>query len=543
MLTTGVHCWRLLSRRLPVLLLLGLLLAASKGIWCLLPAAPRVELSDYPADIHFTADSQTLVGVFPEQIKFYEVACGKERGAVRCTPVPGASIPTIKLSSNGGFIAAMDDGRLKIWRLDNLKDIRTFEVAPYGHFEFSPDSRLLVYSHYNRARPETACAYLWEIETGKEYRPAALNGACRIAPWPVFSPDGRHMVFRGHTENGPYRIWDFHSQESREILLDRVGWLGGARFSPNGQCLLFTDSRDILVVDIATGKLRTGWSLPKLDNVGIPWWQPTFSFDGRMWNSPPASGSFWPQASKSQVLLWDTSSGEKIATLEGISWIDFDREGLRMLGEGWRKAVVYDTTVMPPREIYSVVDLEVIRPDDQGSAGSTSPAAAPSLFAGASTNVCQRRSYLSPNGKLLAISGSRKYRESQLASLVHSHLRRPSADGERGKVLILDAATGRELCCLPAGGEIVFSPDSGTLLVHNVHWVPNGNTDPGKVVLWSIPPDKAYPWLAAFPFLLAALCSGLVKHARSRNKTAANSGDPQQPARPSLPCVAAAPML
>src|SRR5262249_31357393 len=104
MVRSRVHCWRLLYRRLPALLAIAVLLAASKAIWCLLPVAPRVQLSDNSPDIHFTADSQTLVGVFPEQIKFYEVASGKERGAVRCTPVQGASVPTIKLSSNGRFL-------------------------------------------------------------------------------------------------------------------------------------------------------------------------------------------------------------------------------------------------------------------------------------------------------------------------------------------------------------------------------------------------------------------------------------------------------
>ena len=254
--------------------------------------------------------------------------------------------------SNDGSqaITICDDGRIRLWSLEDAKLLRTIEPAKnvlFTSVDISPDGSLAA-----AACAAEASVQMWQLDTGEEItidqRPWLKLGNRSGILWSAkFAPQGGQLLTIGGNDA---QLWDINSQQ-RVVRFTPHGTVASADISPDGK-LLVTGSwdRSAKIWNVATGK-----AIRKLDGVHKQFINSVeFSPDGtlvltasddgtaRFWRVdtgetvPPIlaghtgrvlQARFSPDGSKvlttsgdKTARIWDAKTGQTLQTLTGHQW-------------------------------------------------------------------------------------------------------------------------------------------------------------------------------------------------------------------------------
>ncbi len=292
-------------------------------------------------------------------------ATGGENAVVRIAPVdrpadafvvPEAHQKTIRMirfdASGKQFATASNDGSVKIWNAETLKNTRTFHVDRniIASVCFHPDGESIACGDFLGA------IRIWNVKTGSEI--ATFPGGGREARSIAFNRAGSKLAVGA--EDGKVRVWDV---ASRRLEREFAGF--GFDWSPSGDRIAIGELYRINIADAATGRSIVSWPYGGQFNRIVVW-----SPDGRMiatrsfnivdvWNPETGSSLYslighnenataiaWSPdgkrlATASQdfaVRLWDTTSGsmtltlrEHTASVESVAW---SPDGTKLVSAG-----------------------------------------------------------------------------------------------------------------------------------------------------------------------------------------------------------------
>jgi WD40 repeat protein len=484
-------------------LLLVVLVAASVGVWRLLPPRPRAA---WPGcfGAAFTPDGRTLVTYDRNRrvVRLIDVASGAERAALpvvdpdtRAESV-NLAFQMFALSPDGGYLAvpAEDEG-VRVWRLETLKEKGTVRsddgecgLAVAGGYELSPGGRFLV-----------AGWGAWDVTTGRRLD-------ARLADQPVFSSDGRWMAYTIDREPTPQtRIRDLETAAERAVP-EGTSLLTPA-FSADNKLLVVWDYQSVTVLDVGTGQKRFSLSVPPPGIVGAV----AFTPDSRRLAVATAETGHGDFVKNGTVTLYELASQRAagaVTTVRLPDRLSFDRSGRLLitedrwsrLAEHTRSKEVWDLSVTPARSLWSPPDP---KPPPDATDADQDPAE--KIFEGRASGL---EDVVSPDGRVLALCRENERKLGPLLDAIEEKTGVTFTNLRVGyDVTLVELATGKPLASLPGSGRPVFSPDETLLATDNPL---------GHVRLWDVPPPKSHPWLAGLPAVAALFVLLLYRRFRFR---------------------------
>ena len=272
-------------------------------------------------------------------------------------------VESVAFSPDGKYIlAGSDDKTAKLWEAATGEEVRTFQshIGPVHGVAFSPDGNYILMGGLDNA-------VMCDIATGIEVR--ILSGHTGYVNSVAFSPDGKYVVTGGDDQTA--KLWDVSDQSAAPALSGPglIAFHGhsssiySVTFSPDGKYVL-TGSIDntAKLWDSATGaEIRTFSG--HTDVVSSVAYSPdgkyvlTGSYDGnvKLWNAASgeeiytlhwfpswiSSVAFSPDGRQAlagsgdsgypNTILWDTVTGLKLRTFDGIGPIAFSPDGKYVL--------------------------------------------------------------------------------------------------------------------------------------------------------------------------------------------------------------------
>jgi WD40 repeat protein len=186
-------------------------------------------------------------------------------------------ISSLAFSPDGELLASAswDENAVKIWDLNNLKELVTLTYGSAGpnHVTFSPDGKLLASGWTD------GIVRLWNVETKKVDRQLTGSEA-------IFSPDGSLLALYD-ARAGLVVLWDVKRQFAVRTLTTTFGVGSGLSFSPDGG-LLATGSteKSVVLFDTVSGKVLTTLTGHARNVASV-----AFSPDGRALASVSSDGN------------------------------------------------------------------------------------------------------------------------------------------------------------------------------------------------------------------------------------------------------------
>ena len=246
-------------------------------------------------------------------------------------------IISVDFSSDGRLLVLessySDSSKVKLWDMSADRAIATFparnrvEVAA-----FSPDSRLLAFE------PEYGTIELWDVS--RRTQQTAMISAHETTiyggglSYLSFSPDGR-LLASGGLSDWLVKLWDVSSGAHVATIDDNSGGtVAPVVFSPDGRLLAYWRSGDgrVRLWDVSRREqVTTIFAHEDTDRNGL-----SFSADGRLlasagsrWSPPGVQGGDGDGEGDEikEVKVWDVSTGQSIATLEGSPPVSFSPNG------------------------------------------------------------------------------------------------------------------------------------------------------------------------------------------------------------------------
>jgi WD40 repeat protein len=152
-----------------------------------------------------------------------------------------AFLGTCKFSPTGKYLAAADDGFLRVWKTEISKPILETRLDTSLGVAFSPDEQTLAVGKGGRT------ILLYDLDAGSQT--AVLRSGhnttnaltSSTADALTFSPDGR-LLASGHRDK-LLQVWDVRSAKSVTSFVAHASWLTALSFSPDGNTLA-TASKD-----------------------------------------------------------------------------------------------------------------------------------------------------------------------------------------------------------------------------------------------------------------------------------------------------------
>jgi len=206
------------------------------------------------------------------------------------------------------IVSGSDDGTIKIWDVNNGKELRTLSghKGGVGSAKYSPDGKYIVSGSVE--------IKIWDAQTGKELR--TLSGHTKDVNSVMYSPDGKRIV-SGSSDNA-IKIWDAETGKELRTLSGHTNTITSVTFSPDGKRIV-SGSYDgtIKIWDAETGKeLRTLSGHTDLVMSVL------YSPDGKY----IVSGSH-----DKTIKIWDADTGKELRTLSGdkggVSSLAFSPDG------------------------------------------------------------------------------------------------------------------------------------------------------------------------------------------------------------------------
>ncbi len=219
---------------------------------------------------------------------------------------------SVSISPNGKFVAfAGQSGDLKLLEVAGGKTLLSKKLDGAAHVGFSPDGESLA------TVTQAKTVQIWDVITGEEQ--SKFLGATVPLRAVAFSPDGKKLVAGGGDQQRPNPngiipkdapstgtvfVWNVVTHRLIQKL-EPEGSILNSLIALSPDCTLvagFSFNGQIRIWELATSTMKTELS-PQQQLFGL-----AFSPDGRSLAAATGSGS---------VQLWDSNTGEEMATLSG----------------------------------------------------------------------------------------------------------------------------------------------------------------------------------------------------------------------------------
>ncbi|TWU24730.1 WD40 domain-containing protein [Bythopirellula polymerisocia] len=275
-------------------------------------------------------------------------------------------INAMDLSRDGAqVLTSCDDGRVRLWSLDDAELLATFapagEEVVYTSVGFSPDGdsalvtcaatgKVYLWDLTSQEAPGIESewldlgrgawaarfaptgesvvsiggndARLWNVDTRKQLVRFSPHGAVADAD---VSPDGRWVVTGSWDQSA--KIWDTHTGKAvRKLDGVHQGYVNSVQFSPDGKRILTaSDDRTAQLWDASTGQPLEPALVRHEDRVR----QARFSTDG---------SKIVSTSNDKTARVWDADSAEEQLVLRGHEWAvlcgEFSHDGTRIITGG-----------------------------------------------------------------------------------------------------------------------------------------------------------------------------------------------------------------
>jgi serine/threonine protein kinase/WD40 repeat protein len=267
------------------------------------PLPELLPVATIPSSLVWTPDGKHLTWGLPTG-NIYLV--DGETGATSLLHIMHKQVVALAWSADGRMLAVgvISDNPVRVWDskipgwLPTLRDARPSSLA------FSPDGKTLV----------TGGTQMWDLQTGELSPQSKGLPEGDFGPHAVaWSPDGKLLAVGG-------KIWDPESGTTRGEPDYRYP-VQSARWSADGNTLLYFSPYSVTQVEAATGKRVSDVGLQRAENVAAKGF---LSLGGKMFvgHTPPFSPAFW-----------DVATGKRVAAAQAAEadfWWALSPDGRRL---------------------------------------------------------------------------------------------------------------------------------------------------------------------------------------------------------------------
>jgi WD40 repeat protein/uncharacterized caspase-like protein len=258
-------------------------------------------------ELAFTSDGHLVAaGVDNKQLKVWDVSSKSERVQAAIQK----DFALIKFSSDGRLVAVSDNYTVRVWDVSTGKQIANITVPNSGVYQesggvftaFSPDGKRLATSGFGTQ------TYLWDVDTGKQVQ--QMTGRTNMAYAVSFSEDGTQLTSGGRTR------WDLRTGQGRRLSSSTTDKQLGMP-SPDGKLIAMfaPNTSTVTIFDATNGKTLQTLSRANFDG-GVE--RVHFSRDGHSLAVMYSTAQGVRQIGRlpsSEVKIWDAVAGREIQTL------------------------------------------------------------------------------------------------------------------------------------------------------------------------------------------------------------------------------------
>ena len=175
----------------------------------------------------------------------------------------GNKTRTVTFTANGEYLVSGDEKKVRVWRVDDGKQVATMAAGLVNCLAVSKDGRWIAAGAYSGEM------FVWDAQ--REYKRAFslegyyLNGL-------DFSPDSTHLLAASF--NRTVTTWDVANQESSlSLRFKHNDGLVAAKYSPQGDKIAVATSKSIRVYSSGDGRLLVNISAEVTTwyNTGLLW--------------------------------------------------------------------------------------------------------------------------------------------------------------------------------------------------------------------------------------------------------------------------------
>jgi RNA polymerase sigma factor (sigma-70 family) len=494
--------------------------------------------SGLPAAV--TPDGKVVACYFEGgNIRLYDVATGKELHRFKDTTnrLGQTANGALAFCPAGRLLAVRQfDGSIRVWDWAVAREVGHFNLPPpdggigggNARLTFTPDGKMLTGLVLELADGKIRYRFrMWDPQSGKVVQTLSLgDGLPNLSP-PVFSPDGKTLVFDAF--DGTIRLLDTRTgQEIRRFAVDLGSGEHAMSFSGDG-ATLFTRAFSRVEVDV--WDVATGKSLRRLGPGGV--WDPFRNFYHQYIAAPaltpggdvlavagldhglhflsvagdkqeacPVAGpvqwlqyspdgkELWTQAGSTHIQRWDPATGKEVGEV-AVGTRPFDV----LLSPDGKVAVAHRGGDTPIKVFNAADGTELASIPRQPADDYPSFAFAGKVLVARWPLGEKITLHELPSGKVLqaiaVVTGEPERRAGQPSPGVAPPLLIVSGEGARpllaaysdaGTVAVWDIATGKKVASLPVGSggpapSGALSPDGRCLAL---------DREDGTVVVWEL---------------------------------------------------------
>ena len=312
---------------------------------------------DYSGSVYavaFSSDGKLLAsGVGDNTIQLWDAVAQRE-----LTPLTGHEdwVTSVAFSSDGKLLAsASADKTVKLWNVKSGGEIKTLRHRSWVQtVQFSSDGQMLASGSYDGK------ITAWAVDTTSRWfglrisEIFAVEGHRGAVSSIAFSPNADTLASGSY--DGTVKLWTVRDESEIRPLNGHSHSVYAVAFSPDGKRLASGSSDNA----VKLWNVSTGQAVATLEHIGYVE-SLTFSPDGKMLAAGLTSIS-------DNVNLWDVASRTKLASLEGhtngVTSVAFSPDGT-MLATGSRDSTVLiwnllNVVPVPPTPLQDTVPPEIV---------------------------------------------------------------------------------------------------------------------------------------------------------------------------------------
>ena len=247
----------------------------------------------------FSSDGEHIVSASDASINILDVKTGKEIKTLKGNGV--YYINSVSFSKDGKYIvSASNDTIIRIWDWEKdgeFKDMKgDSHTKKVNSVAFNKDGNRII------SASDDKTIKIWDVETGTVIK--TLKGHSNHVNSAAFSQDGKLIVSASNDRT--VRIWEVGTEKikKREPLIGHTNKVKYAAFSQDGQRIVSVSENEILIWDTSKGE-----KLKEIDQIEPGYNSANFSQDGKRIVS----------TSSSSITIWDAETGKRLQKLDNKS--------------------------------------------------------------------------------------------------------------------------------------------------------------------------------------------------------------------------------